>query len=578
MKKFSASAILESRYPLALVAGLLLAAAFPKINLAGFAWIAPGLMLATALGTRGKKTFALGYVGGLTHYLISLSWLLRIPLAGFPILCWLALSAFLALFFGTWVWLCLKMLPVRSPLPDPADLRASLRGLEEMNWRQRSAWALACAAAWVAMEMIIARIFGGFPWNLLGASQVQIVPLIQIASITGIYGISFLVAWGSTSLLCATVALLARPGARSIWMSEIMPPMVGILAAFIFAFHQFSQSRAPTRAMRITLVQPSIPQTLIWDAKNDEARFRQLLQLSEQALTNETDLLIWPEAAVPRPLRYDEETFQAITGLAARHHVWLIVGSDDAEPRAGASDPKAMDYYNASFLISPRGELVARYKKRSLVMFGEYIPLTRWLPFIKVLTPWMPGSFTPGDRPVPFALTLQDPAPPGSAIAVQPGSDPDALDTAKTSVLICFEDVFPHSAREYAADDIDFLVNITNDGWFGEGAAQQQHADGAAFRAVENGLPLVRCANTGLTCWIDSRGRFRRIFTGAQGTIYGPGFLTVTVPLLPAGERRVPTFYHEHGDWFGWSCAGLTGLLLVPRRFLKSPAENPLCK
>jgi apolipoprotein N-acyltransferase len=178
-----------------------------------------------------------------------------------------------------------------------------------------------------------------------------------------------------------------------------------------------------------------------------------------------------------------------------------------------------------------------------LVIFGEYIPLARWLPFLKRLTP-IEGEFTAGDSAVQFNLT-------------QPA--------ANTSVLICFEDMFPEEARQHAQPDTDFLVNLTNDGWFGDGAAQRQQAAGALFRAVENGLPLVRCSNNGLTCWIDAQGRTRQILeTG--GSIYGPGFITPEIPLRQPG-RGGRTPYNRFGDWFGWSCSVLTaGLLLAGSR------------
>jgi apolipoprotein N-acyltransferase len=133
----------------------------------------------------------------------------------------------------------------------------------------------------------------------------------------------------------------------------------------------------------------------------------------------------------------------------------------------------------------------------------------------------------------------------------------------KTATLICFEDVFPHLVREYANSDTDFLVNLTNDGWFGEGAEQWQHAGSAAFRAVENGLPLLRCCNNGLTCWIDSRGRLQQVFRDKSGSIYGPGVMTAQIPLLPPGETRPRTFYNQHGDWFGWLCAAVAGPVLL---------------
>ena len=177
------------------------------------------------------------------------------------------------------------------------------------------------------------------------------------------------------------------------------------------------------------------------------------------------------------------------------------------------------------------------------------------LPFVKWFTP-IEGGFTPGDRPVPFEV-----------------ENPKVT----TSVLICFEDVFPHLARQYAEDDTDFLVNLTNNGWFGESAAQWQHAAGALFRAIENGLPLIRCSNNGLTGWVDLHGRLRQVFRDDHGTIYGPGFLSTEIPLPALGAKRTLTFYNRHGDWFGWACVGLAGLMLTRRMFrslLARPASG----
>jgi len=134
-------------------------------------------------------------------------------------------------------------------------------------------------------------------------------------------------------------------------------------------------------------------------------------------------------------------------------------------------------------------------------------------------------------------------------------------------VLICFEDIFPHLAREYVDDDTDFLVNLTNNGWFGESAAQWQHAASALFRAVENGVPLLRCTNNGLTCWIDQHGRLRQILRDSRGTIYGAGFMTAEIPLLGIGQRHGRTFYNQHGDLFGWGCVGVAALMLLRKIF-----------
>jgi apolipoprotein N-acyltransferase len=129
--------------------------------------------------------------------------------------------------------------------------------------------------------------------------------------------------------------------------------------------------------------------------------------------------------------------------------------------------------------------------------------------------------------------------------------------------LICFEDVFPHFAREYATDDTDFLLNLTNNGWFGESAAQWQHAATAVFRAVENGLPLVRCTNNGLTCWVDSAGRLHEVNYRDSKDIYRAGFKVAKIPLLPDGQKREPTLYHRYGDWFGWGCVVLASLMFL---------------
>jgi apolipoprotein N-acyltransferase len=506
---------------LAIVAGVALALSFQKTNIAGLAWIAPAVLLFAA--QRGNS-FRLGYLAGFVHYLISLSWLLHIPVTFYPVLGWLALCAYLALFPALWAWVCVG--------------RVSSFGLRVSSWSGRTAFALFCAVAWVAMEMAIARMLTGFPWNLLGASQQKLLPLIQIASWTGQYGVSFLVVWFAASMLNLLNGLLQHPVARSAWLKELALPILVVAVVYALGVRQIKTQIAPTHLLRIALIQPSIPQTMIWNPAESDTRFAELLKLTTAALTNKPDLLIWPEAAMPNMLREDRETQKLLATLAINHRVWFIIGSDDREPR-GTNHV----HFNSSFLVSPRGELVSTYRKRRLVIFGEYVPLIDWLPFVKYLTP-ISGGFTAGERPVTFDFAELG---------------------AKTSVLICFEDVFPHYAREHASEDVDFLVNITNDGWFGESAAQWQHAASAAFRAVENGMPLVRCANNGVSCWIDRFGALREIFFEDSRNVYGAGFKIISLPLPSPDIRPGRTFYSQHGDWFGWSCVAMTLGVLIHR-------------
>lgn len=563
LKSFLNELLVRSGYLLAIGAGLLLTAAFPKIGIAGCAWVAPAILIAAAHGKRGGDAFRVGYVAGLAHFLSSLYWLLLIPVTGFPILGWFLLSAFIALYPAVWVWL------VNGWGERPSGrsrTKTDLRESEQTSWSGRALWSLTGAAIWVALEMIRVRFLGGFPWNPLGASQFQLIPLIQIASVTGVYGVSFLVVWVSLSLFSAGRMIFRRPTLRMAWQGEIILPLAAVVVLFAFGSAKINGQNPSGATLRITLIQPSIPQTLIWNSSEDNRRFRELLALSEQALTNKTDLLIWPEAAVPR---LDEINYIAITNLIRTHHLWLIFNAEDYVWRSGAGTNNDYDAFNAAFLFNPDGRCAAIYHKQKLVIFGEYIPLVRWLPFIKWFTP-ITGSFASGTNAMPFEMNINpERRPPArhesNADISGAGSEtgvPNNLHI-KTATLICYEDIFPELAREYVQDDTDFLVNLTNDGWFGEGAAQWQQAAAAVFRAVENGVPLVRSTNNGLTCWADSHGRLREIFRDKTGSVYGVGAMTIELPLSQPGEKRAPTFYNQHGDWFGWSCVGVAGILFV---------------
>ena len=236
----------------------------------------------------------------------------------------------------------------------------------------------------------------------------------------------------------------------------------------------------PSRELKVAMVQPDFPQTLIWSETDDDARFWKILALSRQALSNEPDLLIWPESGAPvlTPDRRD-----AITRLLQGHKAWMILCADSAEP---ASDG-GVNVYNASALLDPDGHAEAIYHKRRLVMFGEYVPLVRWLRFLKFLAPIGDG-FTPGDVPVTFHTTHPATAP---------------------SVLICFEDMFSQEARAHAAwPGADLLINLTNDGWFGEESEQwQQAASGLFSRDRKWHFLCCDAATMASTCWIDDRGR-----------------------------------------------------------------------
>ena len=575
-KSFLNELFIRSRYLAAIGAGLVLASAFTKPGIAGSAWIAPALMLACAHGKNSGDSFRIGCVAGLSFWLASLYWLLLMPATGYPILGWVALSGYLALYPAVWTWI-IGWLDEWIFGRNHQSINTPFQG----SWLGRLLWSLAGAAAWVALEMIRARLFGGFPWNFLGASQYQMVPLIQVASVTGVYGISFLVVWVSLSLYSAVRMIFLRPSTRLVWQAEIFLPLTAVILLFIFNLAQTLGENPQASTLRVTMIQPSVPQTMIWDEKENTNRFRQLLQISENALTrpsatlspaeprpgidgerdgvrDATDLLIWPESAVPE---FDDASYIAITNLIRAHRVWVIFNADDAVPRPGATNEYDNDVFNAAFLFNSEGGWTATYHKQKLVIFGEYIPLVRWLPFVKWFTP-ITGGFAAGNEPVQFEMERRLP----DRLEVQlntnnAGSETGAPSRVNTSPLICYEDMFPQVARRAVRDDTDFLVNLTNDGWFGQSAEQWQHMAGAVFRAVENGVPLVRCCNNGVTCWIDAHGRVREILRDTSGSVYGEGALTIDLPL----EKHSRTFYNAHGDWFGWGCVGVMTVLLAAR-------------
>jgi apolipoprotein N-acyltransferase len=559
-KYFLNELLIRSRYLAAVGAGLLLASAFTKPGIAASAWIAPALMLACAYGKSSGDSFRIGCVAGFSFWLTSLYWLLLMPATGYPILGWIALSAYLALYPAVWVWLANRW--GEHPREPRAQAEISSPGVSpHQTWFGRLLWSLAGAAAWVALEMIRARLFGGFPWNFLGASQYQMIPLIQIASVTGVYGVSFLVVWVSLSFYSAVRMIFRRPALRLVWQAEIFLPLTVVILLFAFSFAQLGGDNPPASTLRVTLIQPSVPQTLIWDEAENTNRFRQLLQLSETALTSQPDLLIWPESALPE---FNNASYIAITNLIRAHRVWLILNADDAVPHPNATNEFDNDVFNAAFLLDPDGLFGGVYHKQKLVIFGEYIPLVRWLPFVKWFTP-ITGGFAAGNEPVQFEMDRWGERPREPVIELNNGSSGASPHTAvNASPLICYEDMFPQLGRRAVRNDTDFLVNVTNDGWFGQSAEQWQHMAGAVFRAVENGVPLVRCCNNGVTCWIDATGRVREIFRDNTGSVYGTGALTIDLPL----EKHAPTFFNAHGDWFGWGCAGIC-FLLVARRFAK---------
>jgi apolipoprotein N-acyltransferase len=391
------------------------------------------------------------------------------------------------------------------------------------------------AAAWVALEWARGVLMSGFPWNFLGVSQWRQAPLIQVASYTGVYGVSFIMVWFSLGLVGGLATVLGRPDRRLGWMTDLRWPVLALCGVLAWGFYKVLDDRRVEvgeegRWLTLGLVQPSIRQTLMWDPEAGEASFLVAERLSQQALALGIDVLVWPEGS----FGLSGTNFHQMRRQIRDAGVSWIFGSDGYDE---TEEGKPL-VFNSAYMVGPGGQVEARYDKCRLVIFGEYVPLERWLPFLRWLTP-IGSSFAVGSGPVPFR----------------------SKDGAwEISPVICFEDIFPRATSRHVMEETDLLLELTNDGWFGESSAQWQHAANAAFRAVENGVPLVRCTNNGLTGWLDGSGLVREWLGGSGAAVHASGFLRVRIPLRDAAWR--PTFYRQWGDWFPVLCLVVTIIAL----------------
>ena len=483
----------------------------------------------------------MGFLVGLYYNLTGLYWLLFSPVPIGAVAAWLALSAYCACYPALWAVFCWRMLPSAEP-SGSSSLTATnlLVRLDKMSWMQRQLWGLVAAVAWTAMEMLQAHVLGGFPWNLLGVSQIDLIPLVQLASLTGVYGVSFLIAWVSLSLLITVSQIACRPGQPLSWMREIFPAGAILMLATMLGFLHVQQASSSRDRVRIALIQPSYQQKEIWEGLAVEDRFQTLLRLSRAALLMEPDLLVWPESGIPAPLENPER----IRDFVVENDISLVFNETDVVTGTGGSAPK---YFNAAFVMDPKGRIGDKAHKHQLVMFGEYFPFLDVFPILSHLSP-IGVNFSRGESP-------------GILDSTHPA--------LKMGSLICFEDLFPSLARATAQANPDFLINLTNDAWFGRSQAQWQHVRAAAFRAIETGLPLVRCTNNGITCWIDPWGRIRTGEIASPDDVYKAGFKVIEVPKITPSPQAPLTRYVRDGDVFGWMCVSMTFSLLFVRELFR---------
>jgi apolipoprotein N-acyltransferase len=525
----------RSRLLVCFLAGILFAVAFPNFNLPVLAWLAPGFVLWIAHDSSGKHVFLSGFVAGLGCWLFMVYWLLFIPFRWYGVGAYLVQSAVGATCMGIWCWLCWRLWPARNRAAGDLQLQWAA-----LTSRDRLRWPILCAGAWVATELMLARLLPGFP-GFLGASQFRWLELIQISTFTGVYGVSFLISWLSVSLFCVALSVWLDKKLSRWVLVQLLVPLLAMAGALLYGRHELSAVGETPKRYKVALVQPAIPQPAIWDPNEKTNRFLKLLHLSQDALAEKPDLLVWPETALPEMIARIQFTQDAIVNLLHRYKSWMILGAADYDSRPGATGRDETQWFNSAFLINPAGDMAARYHKRHLVPFGEFMPGARWFPFLARFRAAGAG-LTSGDKPGLFHMT----EPP-----------------ANCSVLICYEDLFPHEVRQSLTQETDFLLNLTNDAWFGDSAAQWLHLVNALFRTVELHLPLVRCCNNGITCWIDARGRLHNVDFANSTNVYQSGYKLIEVPLTAQQQGYNPTFYCQFGDLFGWGWVVVVALFVL---------------
>jgi apolipoprotein N-acyltransferase len=395
------------------------------------------------------------------------------------------------------------------------------------------------AAAWVAQEWLRGWMFSGFGWNGLGVPLHSTWPLIQIAEFTGVAGLSFMVAFANVIALTTVRRLFIEARTRVVRphfdVTLTLAAIVGVLTFGVRAV----QISPPTKALRVAAVQSNVPQDQKFDPQFTSKIFERFRRLSEIALRSDPppDLLIWPESSMPGPVLADRESNQFVIDLATSAESDLLLGTIDVQNG---------DVYNAALLVSDGGEQVQVYRKLHLVPFGEYVPGRHRFPLLaRIVGDQVPGDFKSGKDYTIFELTSSD-------VYVAP--------------LICFEDTIGELARRFVlptetSPGANLLVDITNDAWFLKSAGSHQHLANAVFRCVETRRPMVRAANTGVTCFVNQFGRVTQVLRDDIGSTFTEGVLT--------GEIKIPTeheltFYTRHGELFAKVCAGITllGILL----------------
>jgi apolipoprotein N-acyltransferase len=502
--------------------GALLTASFPNIGLSWLAWIALVPLMLSLRGQSVKNGFRLGLLTGSVHYLTLMYWLVHTLMTfghlpfylSVPILILLVayLALYPAIFAAAFSWTTARPAGFLSAMP----------------------------AVWVALEYLRSFFLSGFPWEFLGYSQYRQITLIQAADITGVYGISFAILSVNVAgfLLCQFLSERHSSDA----LQKRRAAAAGIAVTVLMALHMLGYGQwrigyidsriSKSPSPKIAIVQGNIDQAVKWDPAFQLSTTRKYIALSKSAKPSSPDLIVWPETAAPFYFLHNAGPTEMVIKGVRETGTSFLIGS----PSFLRRDDKQADFFNSAFLIDPNGNIAGKYDKVHLVPFGEYVPFQKWFPFIGKIVEEV-GDFMSGQK--------------GQTLAW--GKFP-------LGIQICYEMIFPDLSREMVRNQAAFLINMTNDAWYGNTSAPYQHFSMAVFRAVENRRSLIRSANTGISGFIDPAGRII-----ATTPLFEEAVITRSLPVL-----KTESFYTRYGDVFALTCAAISMLLF----FLGAVAQN----
>jgi len=505
----------------AVASGFLLSAGFPMKDYSLLPWIGLVPLLLVLCYRRPISGFLLAFICGAVFFLNIFDWILEVP--GYLYLHHGFLAVYLGSFFG-------------------------LFGLEVSFISRRRGIITALFVApclWVCLEYIRSNFsFLALPWGLLAHSQYNHPILIQISAITGVYGVSFLIVMVNAAITTLVLVSFRAKKLAGASLREAIPARQAYaliaVSCSVFAFslvYGYSTVGGGVADSTITIatIQPNIEQGKKWDPTYEKFIMQTLRDLTIEASAQKPALIVWPETATPRSIMENYGLFLQVQEAATKAGAPILLGSSERRKNEKKS-PRESKYLNSAFLVYPQGSRtkVQKYDKIQLMPFGEYLPNKEIIPWARLRVPNI-GGYVPGTEFTTFEL--------GSL---------------RFCTVICWESIFPGLVRPFLQRGADLIINITNEAWFVERVASYQFLSMNVFRAVEHRVSMVRCANTGISCFIDPYGKVTGRVQRDGEDIFVRGFLTREVPI-----HRERTIYTALGDAIIYISAVISLLILV---------------